>query len=822
MFDLPKFELLAKSEGAKFHKFFQSQSSRGEPGKGTLDLSKANPAPASLKEAISECFKRTISEKFSLVKTTTKRKSSLVPVDHADLPAPTFKHGRTLPTNDADDTIGGLRKPCFSIRKGSHMLNLGIQVRNTIDRFCGSHPGFRDRYLNSIGNKDALPFPGGGDVDKLRENVAELLLRQFENRPDLTVESVNQSVSNSRCATVLKANFVQLWASAAQDPGAKIVSWLTEGAPGGLLVHPDLDGLFPSVVDDTMTREPGDLFTDFSSFENYVGVEDNPHAKAAIQGYIDKGFIDSFDTLDACQAALGGKERILSKLGCVTKTKINADGVAVTKHRIILDAKQSKVTQATDRKYRSELPRVMDAVNDILSLMASLRPGEEIVQVVADIVDAFWLIPLHPLERRFFCAKLGGKFLVFNRTAQGSRTAPLTFASIMSFAARLVQSLLSRDHINEHAWQDGRLEIYVDDPWAVFKGTPEEIKQLAATVLIGWDLLGFPVAYQKASLSSTLKWIGMDIEVRYRAVEVHIPGEKLEEIKAMTRAFLQTNLIPDKELRSYIGKCMNIAGIIYAWRPFITQFYAALLAPKCANMPAHCTWTKQLHQGLVWILAFLDHESQMEITKRVWKLDAFVSTGLDVVIGWDASPWGFGGVLIKNGHIIEYFSDIPTPFETELLELEIGESTCQQCMECLGGLIALRLWASHWQQDRVCLGLRNDNVGALILLGQLTTRSPRNSLIAREMALDLGIAAFKPTLTEHVPGVTNQVCDMVSREQQPGHMFVFPPCCGGYPGPPCLFVLKVGGNPSTLPACPPMHNGNSSGASAVFWQMAQK
>ncbi|CAJ1431996.1 unnamed protein product [Effrenium voratum] len=34
------------------------------------------------------------------------------------------------------------------------------------------------------------------------------------------------------------------------DPGAKIVPWLMDGAPGGILLHPELNGLFPKVTEE--------------------------------------------------------------------------------------------------------------------------------------------------------------------------------------------------------------------------------------------------------------------------------------------------------------------------------------------------------------------------------------------------------------------------------------------------------------------------------------------------------------------------------------------------------------------------------------------
>ena len=140
-----------------------------------------------------------------------------------------------------------------------------------------------------------------------------------------------------------------------------------------------------------------------------------------------------------------------------------------------------------------------------------------------------------------------------------------------------------------------------------------------------------------------------------------------------------------------------------------------------------------------------------------------------VTITWDASPWGMGGTLHVNGELVAFYADVPHTFEVELLQIEIGLSSAQQILECLGGLIALRLWKRWWHSSKALLKIRSDNVGALTLLGRLGTHSPANSLIAREAALDLADSSFAPYISEHISGVSNMLSDALSRLQQPGH-----------------------------------------------------
>ena len=66
---------------------------------------------------------------------------------------------------------------------------------------------------------------------------------------------------------------------------------------------------------------------------------------------------------------------------------------------------------------------------------------EEVEQFVIDATEAFWELGLDPRERRFFVGKLGSKYLIYLRTAQGSRGAPLSWAAAFGLICRCVQSL---------------------------------------------------------------------------------------------------------------------------------------------------------------------------------------------------------------------------------------------------------------------------------------------------------------------------------------------------------------------------------------------
>lgn len=145
-----------------------------------------------------------------------------------------------------------------------------------------------------------------------------------------------------------------------------------------------------------------------------------------------------------------------------------------------------------------------------------------------------------------------------------------------------------------------------------------------------------------------------------------------------------------------------------------------------------------------------------------------------VLITWDASPFGMGATLQVNGDFKEFFAIKITQDDERILETKAGTSDGQQVWECLTGLIALRVWAKYWHGCRAKLQIRSDNVGALTLMTTLRGRSKPMSIIAREYALDLGQAQWRPDLATHIPGLTNSICDVLSRRYDPNKSFSLP------------------------------------------------
>ena len=114
------------------------------------------------------------------------------------------------------------------------------------------------------------------------------------------------------------------------------------------------------------------------------------------------------------------------------------------------------------------------------------------------------------------------------------------------------------------------MQVYVDDPLLILRGTEVRVNRLATIAILGWTLLGFPLAFHKAVMAPTQTWVGVKLQILPNTVKVEVTESKAE-LSDLIDTALGSNVIPKKQLRTLIGKAMSIASVLYTWRPFINE-----------------------------------------------------------------------------------------------------------------------------------------------------------------------------------------------------------------------------------------------------------
>ena len=218
-------------------------------------------------------------------------------------------------------------------------------------------------------------------------------------------------------------------------------------------------------------------------------------------------------------------------------------------------------------------------------------------------------------------------------------------------------------------------------------------------------------------------------------------------------------------MRQLTGKLSNIANLLLPWRPFLRPLYAVIYNEH-SNAPKNCVWRKCIEPQLLWFSCFFRSSGGM--IERHFSVSCYMASNKSVEMVLDASPWGIAGILMVNGTPEEYFSDALSTDDLMIFDHERGQAEGQQVWESLSALVALRLWRHRWQQHRVRLAVRGDNVAMLTLIVNMRPRSAQLQIIAQEIAIEFCNFSFVPVIAEHIPGVANKQADVLSRRHQPG------------------------------------------------------
>ena len=167
---------------------------------------------------------------------------------------------------------------------------IGPAIAAIIDAFRDSNAAIEENIFKSIGADTADPQALSQMIESLRGHIANGL--STNGRAPSTAETATAD----RTSTI-RYELLEAWTRLARDPGHRLTSWIANGAPAGVATHFNkLDGLYPRV-------QPGDqdsaedLYTDYDSFVNYKGFDEDPDAATVIDGYIAKNYLKVFDDL---------------------------------------------------------------------------------------------------------------------------------------------------------------------------------------------------------------------------------------------------------------------------------------------------------------------------------------------------------------------------------------------------------------------------------------------------------------------------------------------------------------------------------------------
>ena len=199
----------------------------------------------------------------------------------------------------------------------------------------------------------------------------------------------------------------------------------------------------------------------------------------------------------------------------------------------------------------------------------------------------------------------------------------------------------------------------------------------------------------------------------------------MADLKTLTVDVLKCPQITLDELRSYAGKANHVCNLMYAWRPFISELWAAIHCD--ASVRSGEVWLKQIVTTMLWMEVFLNGRRGSLV--RSWQFDEYIHPRSPGTRYLDASPWGLGGILIIDSRVYGFFGVRLTKHDERIRSAKIYSGESQQIFEALAILVAMKLWLHVLKAKRVVLTLTGDNTSALAMAAKLKiTASP---IIAR-------------------------------------------------------------------------------------------
>ena len=645
-----------------------------------------------------------------------------------DLAGPTAASRTVTRKRENADALVGMRRPDRSYASSPSYADVGAKLSHMLDAYIAANPST----LEVISGLRA-----GHAVQGMAENMPELRTRWLSTlawpptapvpRPDACV--------------------IEAWGQACNGPDAARIlpSWLRAGAPIGVVEHVETAGVFPS-IDSTETMDPLQLSSVLAGWANYASAEAESEVVAKLLGEQEaKGHCKFFDSKPDMLQYFQVPSVVLTKLALISKVK--TDGT--TKHWLIWDLLRSNVISTVVSTERIVLPRIQDAVDDARQLLRRLsrtHPGA-LEWLVLDVADAFHNIPLRPTERRYACGKIGDKFVVFLVFCMGGKSAPTIWGRFAAAIGRILASIADASTF--------RVEAYVDDPLLAAAGSLRQSDHIFTRALLALSVLGFPLAWAKASMGQSVVWIGAQLSVTNRHdtdVVVSIPQDKLDALRSETAGLRSKAVVPRRHVRSYCGKISFVAGMVPILRPFLGMFWAALASSS--SLPAGLIHCRQFRIALQWMSALMAG-IYGPLTRRFALVEPCADEG--DYIATDACPWGFAGVLFTQHIPVALVRD-------RRFQAKVGDCAHNTTWEALAILVAIRIWLPG---TTALASVKSDSLSALRSMVRISGRSPALNLNARELALDTALGLYKLGIASHISGVSNKLPEDLSRMWAP-------------------------------------------------------
>ena len=346
-----------------------------------------------------------------------------------------------------------------------------------------------------------------------------------------------------------------------------------------------------------------------------------------------------------------------------------------------------------------------------------------------DVEAAYRNVPVHPSHRVLLGMKWRDQFYVDLVLPFGLRSAPFIFNSIADMVERILVN----------SYQIPHLLHYLDD--FITAGPPRSLQcaQNLATAMEVCQRLGLPLHPGKCVGPSTvLTVLGIELD-SYNQV-ARLPQEKLLVIQSLIGSWLPRKWCNRYELESLIGHLHHAAKVVWPGRTFLRRMIDLLCCFRRRDHPIRLN--REFHLDLLWWHQFLEDWHGVSF----WLFPGLLPEA-DIKVSSDAAgAFGYGAYM--KG---QWFAGSWAPSQ-ELHSIAYKE--------LFPIVLAAHVWGHLWVKKHILF--RSDNDAVVHILNTRTSRVPCLMRLLRSLLFSAARHSFSFS-SQHVPGVSNQLADALSR-----------------------------------------------------------
>ena len=372
-------------------------------------------------------------------------------------------------------------------------------------------------------------------------------------------------------------------------------------------------------------------------------------------------------------------------------------------------------------------------VDDAIRILKFLGPGSFMAKT--DLKSAFRLIPIHPDNWPLLGIYWQKQYYVDLYLPFGLRSTPFLFNQLSD----------ALEWVLKHNYGLQRVLHILDD---FFIAEPAHLQCLASfsTLLRFFMSVHAPVLTSKTlGPSQVLEFMG--IELDSTRMEARLPADKLQCTRDLLHSFTTRCSVRLVELQSLISTLQFACKVVVPGRTFLQRMIN--LTRGVPSRFHHIRLNKEFFKDLSMWKAFLAGWNG-----HSFFLDTTVTPSPDLELYTDASgSVGFGAYF--NG---QWFQDRWPPH----MQLNRARGISIEWQELFPIVVACAIWFPHFSGKRIQFWCDNESVVAIINSGH--SKAPRIMDLLRFLIL-ISMKHNFFIRARHVPGVSNEIADALSRFQ---------------------------------------------------------